>query len=548
MSRKFDPSSLYAEFRDEARGQLSVLDGALSDVESTGTLGEARREELARALHTLKGNAGMLGFHAVSSFVHELEDIVGGPPESWADRLPVLVQAAASLRAAAVAAGTENEQAAVAALAEVSFEGGGRPGEEPRPDRTGAGIAHEAPLERIVATTRLDEVVRVPFHRLDALLAGVGDLISTTAALRTLMDEYREGLDECGVRRTLEAHAARSDVVVDELRRTVMDLRLVPVGRLLSRFPSLAKDLAVRAGKSVRVEIEGEETELDKSTVDALAEPLLHLVRNAVAHGIEGPDERALAGKPAYGLLTLRARRDGEKVRIEVEDDGRGLDLAAIERGARARGWIAEGETATRLELTESILRPEFTTLDSAGEEAGRGVGLHAVRRAVTELHGSLRVQPMDSGTRFTITLPLRIMIVPSVVFEAAGETLALPAAEVIEAVRRGDPEGEGSGLVRLDGVMVPVRPLAPAFGSSADGVDHRYLVVANGPGGPIAIPATRLHDRQDLVVRGIPAYLGSIAGVSGAAVMPNGNVVLLLDAMHLPSLVRTARARAHHG
>lgn len=542
MSRPFDPRSLHAEFRDEARDQLNVLDAALGAVESSGTLGDAERAELARALHTLKGNAGMLGFNPLSSFVHDLEEILAKPPGAWADRIPALVRAAAALRSAAVAAGTEDEDRAFAALKDVRLERAGEPaptppGERPRDE----GAPEDEPSgERIVASSRADEVVRVPFAKLDALLAGVGDLISATAALRTLLDENRKGLEECGTRRPLEAHVARSDVIIDELRRTVMDLRLVPVGQLLSRFPSLAKDLAVRAGKSVRVEVEGEETELDKSTLDALAEPLLHLVRNAVAHGIEGPDERALAGKAAYGTITLRARREGEKVRIDVEDDGRGLDLAAIEREVRDRGWIGEAGPPSRRELTEWILRPEFTTLDTAGEEAGRGVGLHAVRRAVTELHGALVVEPLQPGTRFSIALPLRVMIVPSVIFDTAGETLALPAADVIEAVRRGDHGEEVSGLVRLDGMTVPLRPLSAAFGSDA-AEDGKYLVVTHGPGGPIAIPATDLHEQQNLVVRGIPPYLGSIEGISGAAVMPSGAVVLLLDPTHLPSLSRAA-------
>lgn len=540
MAQPFDPKSLHAEFRDEARSQLTVLDEALSEVERTGTLPEEQRTELARALHTLKGNAGMLGFTPLAGYVHELEEAFRQPVARWAERLPALVRCAASLRAAAVAAGTEDEEAAFAGLdarRPLSAAAEAPASDAPEPER------ETPPLERIAAASRADEVTRVPFHRLDALLGGVGDLISVSAALTTMMEEYREGLEACGFRRPLGAYAARVALIVDEVRRAVMDLRLVPVGRLLSRFPSPAKDLAVRAGKSVRVEVVGEDTELDKSTLDALAEPLLHLVRNAVAHGIEGPDERALAGKPAYGTITLRARRDGENVGIDVEDDGRGLDLAAIERGIRARGWIGEADVPSDRELTDWILRPEFTTVESAGEAAGRGVGLHAVRRAVTDLHGSLAVTPLDPGTRFTITLPLRIMIVPSVVFEAAGETLALPAAEVIEAVRRSDHGKETAGLVRVDGMTVPVGSLSRAFGGPDDTVaEEPYLLVAHGPAGPIAIPASRLHDRQDLVVRGIPAYLGSIDGVSGAAVMPSGDVVLLLDAMRLPELVGRGR------
>ena len=548
MSQPFDPKSLHAEFRDEARAQLTVMDEALSEVERTGTLSEEDRTELARALHTLKGNAGMLGFTPLAGYVHELEEAFQQPVGTWATRLRALVRCAALLRAAAVAAGTEDQEAAFAGL-EACRPMAESP-EAPAPGAPADAAEEVVPAERIAASSRADEITRVPFHRLDALLGGVGDLISASAALTRMMEDYREGLDACGFRRPLEAYAARVALVVDEVRRAVMDLRLVPVGRLLARFPSLAKDLAMRSGKSVRVEVEGEETELDKSTLDALAEPLLHLIRNAVAHGIEGPDERALAGKPAFGTVTLRARHDGEKVRIDVEDDGRGLDMAAIERGIRARGWIADADAPTDRELTDWILRPEFTTLDSAVEEAGRGVGLHAVRRAVTDLHGSLSVTPLDPGTRFSITLPLRIMIVPSVVFEAAGETLALPAAEVIEAVRRSDQGKETAGLVRVDGMTIPVGSLSRAFGGTDDvGAEEPYLLVAHGPAGPIAIPASRLHDRQDLVVRGIPPYLGSIDGISGAAVMPSGHVVLLLDAMQLPELLgRGRKSGAPHG
>ncbi|HEV2149281.1 MAG TPA: ATP-binding protein, partial [Longimicrobiaceae bacterium] len=342
-----------------------------------------------------------------------------------------------------------------------------------------------------------------------------------------------------GVRRALldrvEALAAAADASV----RTATDLRMVPAGRVLARFPALVRDLAREQGKQVHVVLEGEDTQLDKSTADALAEPLLHLVRNAVDHGIETPAEREAAGKPPQATLALRAAQEGDRVRIEVEDDGRGLDRARIAARAREEGIVpAGGEDGEGVE--ELIFRPGFSTRRTASTTSGRGIGLDAVRGAVSRLRGSVEVEAgEEGGTRFVLRLPLTVALVPALFFEAAGERLAVPSADVEESLRGAEVERVGAAeVVRIRGETLPLARPGRIFGwDDGDGAPPRFLVVVRSGTRAVALAADRLLEQRPATVRALPGALGSPRGVSGATVAPDGRVVLVVDAAAMVEL-----------
>jgi two-component system, chemotaxis family, sensor kinase CheA len=276
--------------------------------------------------------------------------------------------------------------------------------------------------------------------------------------------------------------------------------------------------------------LEGESTEVDKSTADALAEPVLHLVRNAIDHGIETPEVRERAGKPRHGTLRIAAEQDGDRVRIVVEDDGAGLELAAIRSRARARG-LSDADSLSDDEAAALIFRAGLSTRTDVSTVSGRGVGLDVVRRSVSALRGELRVErPARGGTRFVMRLPLTVAIVPSLVFEAGGETLAVPATAVARTFALDRIERVGAvEVVPVGERLIPLSDADRLFGwpMTARG---RFGVMLRHGGGTAVVAARRLVDQRDLVVKALPSYGERSPGISGASVLPGGGVILVLD------------------
>lgn len=561
MDESFDFSSLTDEFRDEAREQLAALDRALLRIEGAGSLPAADGSELLRALHTLKGNAGMLGLEPIVEVVHALESEFRGERESWSQaELDSFFEAAAVLRRAVERIGEEGEEDALERLrawrppADAGADDATRADDEPGPAEAGEATARElgavdaSELGEEIRTAT--EVLRVPFAALDLLLQRVGELVTLGAKLERVTAAIAPLVPDRAEVRALEDATQRFDRLTGLLRETTMELRLVPVGRVLDRFPRVARDLAREQGKRVHVEVEGGGVELDKSAVDALAEPLLHLVRNAVDHGIETPAEREASGRDATGTVWLRAERAGDRLRIVVEDDGRGLDRGAILARARAAGLVEADEEPAPEEVRGLIFRPGFSTRREATTVSGRGVGLDVVRRRVRELRGALRVEmPEHGGTRFTLELPLTLAIVSAVLFESGGETMAVAAADVSEVMR--SPATERAGAVevlRHREHLVPVARPARLFGWEGDERAGAFAVVVGRGTRRAAVLAERMVDQRDVVVKPLPTTAGAPRGVSGATITPDGRVVLLLDAVGLVDLNLETNRKENRG
>jgi two-component system, chemotaxis family, sensor kinase CheA len=532
------------DFRDEARGQLARLDDVLLSLGAGEPASDAQRTALQRALHTLKGNAGMLGLRPLQDFVHTMEGSFRAGGTAPAAAIDVLRDAAAALHRAVDRVGTEEQDAAFTALARLRPALEDLPSREresvPAPAAAGAAPPAEGAGAEEAAGPRADDlrsdVVRVPFARLETLLQTVTELTASVTALEHWAGGARDALEAAGLRRPLRDRLEQVAAALEETRRGAAELRTVPVRRVFARFPALAADLARRQGKEVRVILEDAGTELDKSSADALMEPLLHLVRNAVDHGIETPGERERAGKDAAGRLWLRAVQEGERVRIEVEDDGRGIDAAAVEVRARELGLAGDGlDDAAAGEL---LFRPGFSTRDTADEVSGRGVGLDVVRGTLTRLRGSVDVEPGgEGGTCFVLRLPVAVAMVSVLVFERGGEVMALPSADVEETLRADASTFEGPAeMAVVRGEPLPL--LAPervfgwerAAGAAVPGGDAQWRAGRRGRRRPPDRPARGRHPRP-------PARARVPAGVSGATVDPGGRVVLLLDPAGLLTL-----------
>ena len=583
LADNFDVSVLFGEYRDEAQTQLELLDAALLRIEREGSLDEEERDELLRALHTLKGNSGMVGLTEIRDYVHALESVFKSPPQRWPQpALDRLFEGAAALRRATEQVGTEDQQPAAARLAalappavpETVEPDAALPAAPPAPPAPSATPSDETESTRAApdrepsesepsapepsAPTGAGEVLRVPFFKLDALLNQVTELMAVGSTLRDLAAMHREALDAAELRRPLIDQLEALGRTTTGLRNTAMELRLVPVRVVFGRFPSLARDLAREQEKRVRVILEGEDTELDKSTVDVLGEPLLHLVRNAVDHGIGTPEERAARGKPEEGTLVLRALQTGDQVRIEVEDDGRGLDRERIGERAREAGLIDGDAELSPEEVAMLIFRPGFSTREEASTVSGRGIGLDVVQRKVNDLGGRIEVEDAPSGgTRFILRLPLTLAILPVLLFESAGQTLAIAATEVEETTRDWLHEWVGkTEVVRHRDELIPLARPAALFGwqdgtGKGDSVPDEpegFLVVVRRGERAAAIMADRLLAQREVVVKALPEYLGQPKGVSGATVAPDGRVVLLLDAGEMLELNLESHRRKRFG
>lgn len=605
----------------------------MRSVESGTAPSDEERRELLRALHTLKGNAAMLGLRPLQELVHAVEDAFKAGASPTALPLAVLQRAASALRGALEAAGSPAQDQAFVPLPALRAEladalaapaaepsapvpappagaqatapdrpagaeasdaaadparpqsagsastasasatsasatsasatsaparstsarstSAGSASAEPEspgpesPETAGAEAAAEqamaaagevlppqaAPAAREPAPGVREETLRIPLGRLDPLLSQVDDLARTVEALRAWAAARGDALQAAGLRRGLGEQLEQLAGITATVRRSATALRLVPVGRVFSRFPPLAEDLARERGKRVRVVLAGEGTELDKATADALLDPLLHLVRNAVDHGVETPDERRAAGKPETATLLLTAAQEGDRVRIEVEDDGRGLDHAAIARRARDLGLLAPDEAPSDEAVDELLFRPGFSTRTRADEVSGRGVGLDVVRAEVSRLRGQVRVEEGEAGgTRFVLYLPLTVAMVPVLFFQAGGETLAIPALDVEATVRAGTPGHVGAAeTVDVGDEAVPLVRLDRLFGWEP-APDPRFALVLRRGARAAALGADRLLAQDAATVRALPSALGSPRGVSGAVVDARGRVVLLLD------------------
>lgn len=528
MAESFDLTSLIEEFRDEARDQVDRLDAGLLELEREGTLQEETRSALLRTLHTLKGNAGMLGLSSVRDYVHVLENLLKAGPSTWsAGTLEELFEGAAALRRAVDAAARPAQDEAFQALTSARH----RLEEVEEGTAAETGVREQAEPEPEAARQATD-LLRVPFEKLDALLNEVGELLgetdALTATLRAGDAESRDAVER--------ADALRRRA--DRLRETALSLRLVPIARVLGRFPGLVRRMAREQGKEARLIVEGEDTEVDKSTADALPEPLLHLVRNAVDHGIEPPEERERHGKPRHGTIVIRATQSGDRVGLEIEDDGAGLALSAIRARARDTGLLAEGQEVPDEEAAMLIFRPGFSTRTEVSTLSGRGLGLDVVRRSIRALRGDLSVEPREEGgTRFRISLPLTVAIVPSLLFRSAGEMLALPASAIQRTVRLERIERVGpTEVLRSGDDLVPLARPDRLFGWPAPAPEP-FAVIVRAGGRTAAVTAERLIDRRDLVVKALPRYGRRSPGLSGASVLPGGGVILVLDPTELIEL-----------
>lgn len=372
---------------------------------------------------------------------------------------------------------------------------------------------------------------------MDRFLAAVGELLQRHARLEAIhrASPFWEHKRELG------DELAGMSRVVRELRERALDIRTTPVRRVLERFPRVASELAHTLGKRIRVELSGEEVELDRAVIDYLDDPLLHLVRNAIDHGIESPEERTRAGKAETGLIRLSAFQAGGRVRVRVEDDGRGVDVEAVRRRAIEQGRFVEAlaEDLPPERILEFVFEPGLTTRSEVTEVSGRGVGLDAVKSSIESLGGSIRVEPGPSGgTAFEIDLPSMVALQRVVVVGTAGERVALPATSVraVLSIADGTVEGAGGDAFFVWGEEpIPLVDLGVCLGVTEKPLGGEGAVtVVETQGFRLGLRVDRVWAHLEIFVREVPAPLRQIPVLGGVAILPDGEPVFLLEVRQL--------------
>jgi two-component system chemotaxis sensor kinase CheA len=393
-----------------------------------------------------------------------------------------------------------------------------------------------------VASLTSANLVRVDLGRLDELMRTVGEMVITRARLDNGLGRVASALPPAE-RRELRETSLTLERQLRDLREGVMRVRLVPVRDVFTRMRFVVRDLARETGVEVDLHLTGENTEVDKFVVERLADPILHLIRNAVSHGLELPGERAAAGKPPRGRLDLRAAAAGGAIVIEVEDDGRGIDAERVFAQARAAGLVDPVAATDPAAVLDLLCSPGFSTRDGSDRASGRGVGMDVVARAVEDLGGTLALATQAGrGTKFTVRLPLTLAIADALIVIVAGQTFAVPQSavgEVVEVEPGAPVVLENNQLLPHRGGVVPLIRLADLFGLG--GPAGAFVALVVGDGGA-ALGVDRVLGVREIVVRPLADPLVQVPGISGATELGDGRAVLILDAAGLARHARSAR------
>jgi two-component system chemotaxis sensor kinase CheA len=584
-------SAIIAEFLAESVENLDIVDQDIVTLEKDSSNVEVI-ERVFRTIHTIKGTCGFLAFSKLEAVTHSAETVLALVRDGSLDLTPeittTLLKAIDSVREIlahiekdetegdgdyseiareldaidqSVAKGKKKPAPRAKGRAADKVESKPNPPPKKVPRGRSEAVTKETAkrdLDTRDTPTSADPVgptvgessLRVDISVLDQLMNLVGELVLARNQISQNLDNNSS--------LALTTASQRLDSITGELQEAVMRARMQPISSILSSLPRFVRDLAIASGKELTIDIQGQETDLDKSVLEAIKTSLLHLVRNAVDHGIEAPDDREAAGKPRAGKITLRAAHEGGSVAIEVRDDGKGLDSGRILEQAISAG-ITSPEMAAELtgsQIEQFVFRAGFSTAREVTNVSGRGVGLDVVRTNVESIGGLVEMQSEPTqGTTFKIKIPLTLAIVSVILVRAGGQRFALPQASVVELVRLGRGNNElgieklhGVPVYRLRGNLLPLVTLSEELGLSSSGAGSaESIVVLQGDSRQFGLLVDSIDDSQEIVVKPLGRRLSGLP-FAGATILGDGSITLILDVFRVglaAGVVSDGRARS---
>jgi two-component system chemotaxis sensor kinase CheA len=579
------------DFLVEADELLHSLDTNLVKLETTPD-DLNLLNEIFRAAHTIKGTSSFLGFEQVTNLTHKMEDIlnklrkaemmvtpaimdlllesldllkvlIGNVHESnfeEIDLTSIIDRLIAAQEGQVVpAATTPTEVIQPKPLADL----GGSPITVTEALSSTSSAADAIPVVDIASNgskatlkkpaqdgkkTASDQTIRVDVDRLDSLMNLMGELVLGRNALVQTVGKITN--DDANATHTeqLNQAAASLSYITTELQMAVMKMRMQPVGKVFSKFPRLVRDLTRDNGKQIELVMSGEETELDKSVIEEIGDPLVHIIRNSCDHGIEMPDVRTAKGKPAKGTVVLAACQEGSNIVIRIKDDGKGLDVAAIRDKAVERGLAtrAEVDKMPDKEVFRYIFEAGLSTAKVVSDVSGRGVGMDVVRTNIEKLNGMIELDSkVDQGTTITIKLPLTLAILQGLLIESDKEVYILPLSSVVETVKTAQSDISyinRKPILRLRDEIIPVINLGNALGRSKGSLtlaEKPYVVVVGLADQKLGINMDRFLGQEEVVIKSLGSYLGTTEGVAGATILGDGRIRLIIDLIGLFNLAK---------
>lgn len=370
--------------------------------------------------------------------------------------------------------------------------------------------------------------IRIDLTKLDQLIDAVGELVIAQAMVAQRLGEHGLGMIE---------ELALLEGLTRDIQESAMSIRAQPIGTVFSRVPRILRELESSTGKKVELEVSGEATELDKTVIERLNEPLTHLIRNAVDHGIEPTADRLAAGKPAHGVLRLSAEHRSGRIVIRIADDGKGIDRERVRSKAVERGLIAAEATLSEEDIDNLIFAPGFSTAQTVSNISGRGVGMDVVRQNVKDLGGRISIESTPGeGTCFTLALPLTLAISDGMIVNVGDQTLVVPLANVVESLRPQPDDiqhlGASRSMLNVRGRFIPILPLERAVGAARSVADPcaGVLIVVDTEAGQAALQVDTILDQRQFVIKNLDTHYRSVDGVAGATILGDGRVALIAD------------------
>ena len=521
----------------ECEERLATMEESLLELEANPSAEEALNT-VFRMCHTLKGDSAIVGFSEIAEFAHVLEDLLeclrSGTASVSGTSITLLLEGVDALRQLvpeALREGSCDLEPHGSLLDQLRGAIGGQQA-EPGPSGSSHPGVPEHELRQQPDLPRLSvrkNTLRVRVETLDHLLNLTGELAIGRSRLTQLLSTCSENIPAD----VLETHSAM-DPLFAALQGEVMAARMVPIGPVFRHHLRTVRDLAREHQKQAGLQVEGEQAELETTVIDQLRDCLGHLIRNAIVHGIEIPEERVAKGKHRFGRIVLRARHEGPTIIIEVADDGAGLDRERIRSSARALGIVGESEELTEARLAEVIFAPGLSTTSETTMSSGRGVGMDVVRQSIEALGGDVAIESQaGEGTIVRIRLPLTVAIVEGFAVGVGGETYVIPLSAVVECVdlpREAKRNGGRSQLLNLRGQSLPYVRLRELLGLSGEPACRESIVVIRHNGEEVGVVVDTLHGESQALIKPLGKAFRDQPGIAGATILGNGRVSLILD------------------
>ncbi|MBI4690626.1 MAG: chemotaxis protein CheA [Nitrospirae bacterium] len=520
-------TELIKDYLDDATGHLNRIDTSLLLLEKNGANKDIIINTLG-SLHTFKGNSGMMGFESLKLYIHQVEELLKkvSDNEISLDRvIDGLLNSANVIRGALHE--IEKDSAANPDLTENIL---GLQHLMECPDN-----GHERqmvdPLSYLGTKT---DTIKVDFKKLDDLLNLVGELVIFKTRLNQIETRIRGEVNNKSLSKELNAGLELMGKTISGLQEGIMKARMLPVSHVFSKFPRMVRDLAKMQGKEIQLLFEGEDTELDKTVIDELEEPLLHIIRNAIDHGIESISERIKKGKNRSGRIILSAAQESNYVIIKIIDDGRGINFEKIKEMAIEKGLIKSEDALDKESIISLIFSAGFTTKQQATDISGRGIGLDVVNKNISKLNGHVIADSItEKGTSFTIKLPLSLAIIPALMAETGGEVYAIPMSAVNESVKVKEDDIHiinNHEVIRFREKVLPIVRLSEFFGLGSKKRKKIYLIIVGRAEKRIAIAVDRLRGQQEIVIKPLDETFGKSYGIAGASISGDGRIILIID------------------